>query len=229
MTEILIGDRLRELRKRAGYSVRGLAKEAGLPDSTYASYENKYKKSYLPIDLIHKIKPLLMKKGIEESEILELSGVSKISEDFTKRQRKIDKNIACIEELDVRASAGPGQYTEAQEVIAEWQMPSNLIAAQTTANANSLKIITVYGDSMAPDFLPGERVMVDISDRLPSPPGVFVVWDGFALIIKRLEMIPYSDPPKLRAKSSNKEYETFELELSEITINGRVVGKWKWT
>ncbi len=82
---------------------------------------------------------------------------------------------------------------------------------------------------MRPDFQPGERVMVDTQDRVPSPPGVFAVWDGFGLVVKRVEMIPYSDPPTARLISSNQEYKTYKLSLATVKINGRVVGKWHWT
>ena len=99
----------------------------------------------------------------------------------------------------------------------------------TSAPAGELKIIRVVGDSMEPDFQAGERVMVDTGDRLPSPPGVFAVWDGFSEIVKRLEMVPYSDPPRVRLMSVNPAYETREFRLDETIINGRVVGKWKWT
>jgi phage repressor protein C with HTH and peptisase S24 domain len=108
-------------------------------------------------------------------------------------------------------------------------MSTVMLRGQTTAAPEQIKIITVYGDSMVPDFLPGERVLVDLSDQTPSPPGVFVVWDGFGLVIKRLEMVPYSNPPTVKLKSANEAYDTYERALSEVVINGRVIGKWKWT
>lgn len=71
--------------------------------------------------------------------------------------------------------------------------------------------------------------MVDTQDRSPSPPGIFVVWDGFGLVVKRMEMVPYSDPPKVRLISRNREYSTLELPAEDVHINGRVFGKWLWT
>lgn len=142
------------------------------------------------------------------------------------------QSSAAIEELDVRAGMGNGQHhevTESEKVVAEWRVPRPLLKAQTSAATESLKIITVYGDSMAPDFLPGERVMVDTSDRVPTPPGVFVIWDGFGLVVKRLEMVAYSDPAMVRLISRNKEYETQEHPAETVHINGRVIGKWLWT
>ena len=82
---------------------------------------------------------------------------------------------------------------------------------------------------MIPEFNPGDRVMVNTADRMPSPPGVFVIWDGFGLIIKRCEMVPHSKPPRAVLSSANSNYATYEAEISDLDIQGRVVGKWQWT
>ena len=64
---------LRNLRLKAGYSIRGLARAAGMADSSYSSYESdRYKKDYIPPDLIAKIKPPLLKRGVSEQELLPL-------------------------------------------------------------------------------------------------------------------------------------------------------------
>ena len=72
-------------------------------------------------------------------------------------------------------------------------------------------------------------MLVDTSDRRPSPPGPFIVWDGFGVVLKRVEMVPYSDPPMVRLLSRNEAYDTYERPLDEVVINGRVIGKWHWT
>ncbi len=75
---------LKRLRECAGYSVRGLAtalKEAGSnygrSPSSYAYYENEYRKPYLPIDLVDALAPLLCGKGtppIRNRDVLALAG-----------------------------------------------------------------------------------------------------------------------------------------------------------
>lgn len=141
-----------------------------------------------------------------------------------------------IDELDVSATGGSGAlhgseglHYNHENVVAKWELPSNIIRGQTNAPAQNLKIITVIGDSMVPLFLPGERVMVDISDRLPSPAGIFALWDGFGQIIKRLEMVPYSVPAIVRLVSANADYIARELPFDQVIINGRIIGKWQWT
>ena len=118
---------------------------------------------------------------------------------------------------------------DAEAVVSEWQIPLELLRSQTDAAIGALRIIRVLGDSMLPDYRPGQRVLVNTDDRLPSPPGVFVVWDGFGLVIKRLEIIPYSDPPTVRLISANSSYGTYERPLADVMVNGRVMGSWQWT
>ena len=114
------------------------------------------------------------------------------------------------------------------KAIATWSIPAELVRSHTSAPEAALKIIRIVGDSMEPDFRAGERVMVDTADRVPSPSGIFVVWDGVSEIVKRLEMVPYSDPPRVRLMSANPAYAPCELRLAEMVINGRVIGKWTW-
>jgi len=117
---------------------------------------------------------------------------------------------------------------ESQDILSEWAMPKQLLVNQVGATG-TMRIIQVMGDSMVPEFNPGDRVMVNTADRMPSPPGVFVLWDGFGLIIKRCEMVPHSNPPRAILSSANNNYETYEMDVKELDIQGRVVGKWLWT
>lgn len=144
--------------------------------------------------------------------------------------KSMDRGYVFVTELDVRAEGGHGlQVPEREKERGRWALPKDILEGRTTAPASGLRIITVYGTSMAPDYQPGDRVMVDTEDRLPSPAGTFALWDGFGLVIKYVEMIPYSDPPMVRLISVNKAFHTYEIPAADVTINGRVIGKWTWT
>jgi SOS-response transcriptional repressor LexA len=133
-----------------------------------------------------------------------------------------------IDELDVRAGAGPGLVAENQHIVAEWQVPAGIVRGYSTAPARELRIITVMGDSMEPALLPGQRVLVDTGDRMPSPPGIFVVWDGLGLVVKRIQVLPHSEPPRVKITSDNPKYDPYERVLEEAYIQGRVIGQWRW-
>lgn len=135
-----------------------------------------------------------------------------------------------VVELDVRAAAGAGlENGESPPEVAKWAVPRALVEGVTTALASRLRVITIYGDSMEPTLSPGTRVMVDTEDRVPSPPGIFVVFDGLGLVCKRVEFLPRSDPPSVRLMSDNPRYSAYECPLEEAHIQARVIGRWHWT
>jgi phage repressor protein C with HTH and peptisase S24 domain len=129
-----------------------------------------------------------------------------------------------IPEIDVRASAGPGALLEGFEETKDvWYFPDGLIRHEFRTRAGDLRIITIDGDSMEPVLSSGDRIMVDTSQRIPVPPGIFVIWDGMGIVAKRIEHILSSDPPKLRIVSVNPDYETYERDAEEVNVIGRVV------
>lgn len=138
-----------------------------------------------------------------------------------------------IREYDVGASAGYGAEPPVLNgdnetpILAEWSMPEDLVQAHTTPDRR-LAIIRVEGDSMEPEYHPGERVLVDLSRRKPSPPGIFIIWDGMGLVLKRVELVPSLIPRRIRLSSINPGYTPYEVELDEHTIVARVIGKWQW-
>jgi phage repressor protein C with HTH and peptisase S24 domain len=68
--------------------------------------------------------------------------------------------------------------------------------------------------------------MVDVHDCLPSPPGVFLLWDGLGLVIKRVEYLSSTEPARVRITSDNPRYAPYDRALEEAHILGRVVGRW---
>ena len=221
---------LKRLRERANLSVREVAAAIAKPASTYASYEDKYKKSYLPVDLVKELIPVFTRRGITEEELYALAGL-----EHARRVRARarhgggdDGRMATLMELDLRAGAGQVSMIDSERIAAEWHIPADLFRAQTSAPLSALRIITIYGDSMEPELAAGTRVVVDTTDRTPSPPGVFVVYDGLGLVVKRLEHIARSDPARVRLTSDNPKYQPYELTIDEAQIQGRVIGRWRW-
>ena len=224
---------LKLLRQRAGLSIREVAQQLGMEHgSSYQHYEDRFKKPLLPLELVMKLVPIFEAGGVEPSELYALAGVNATGERplvaTPPTRAPADARTIRIEELDVRASAGAGLTGENEKVVAEWQVPSGVVRGYSTAPASEMRIITVMGDSMEPALLPGQRVLVDTGDRKPSPPGIFVVWDGLGLVIKRVQMVPHSEPPRVKITSDNVKYESYERTLEEAYIQGRVIGQWRW-
>jgi phage repressor protein C with HTH and peptisase S24 domain len=225
--------KLKQLRQRAGLSIRQVAQALGMEyGSSYQHYEDRYKKPLLPLELVLKLVPIFAPAGVEAAELYALAGVDATGERPASAAAGMAKNeggrILRIPELDVRAAAGDGLVGGGEKVVDEWALPSGMVRHYSTAPASDLRIITVMGDSMEPTLQPGQRVLVDTGDRNPSPPGVFVVWDGLGLVVKRCQVVPHSEPPRVRITSDNPKYDAYERTLSEAYIQGRVIGQWRW-
>jgi phage repressor protein C with HTH and peptisase S24 domain len=140
------------------------------------------------------------------------------------RTRRVPDGFVGIAEIDVRASAGPGAFNEGlEETKVTWLFPETMVRHEFRARPSELRMITVDGDSMDPLLSSGDRILIDTSQRVPVPPGIFVIWDGMGLVAKRVEHIPNSDPPKVVIKSVNPEYQAYERIAEEVNVVGRVV------
>lgn len=147
-----------------------------------------------------------------------------------------DSGTVSVNELDVHVAAGQavsddaGGLMETQEsavVTGVHTYPAGSFREAYGINPSRVRIIPVRGTSMEPELWSGQRVMVDIEDKSPSPPGIFVVWDGLGLVIKYVEVIANSDPLKVRISSAHQAFQAYERNLGEAYINGRVIGVWK--
>lgn len=104
-----------------------------------------------------------------------------------------------------------------------WLFPDAMVRHELRAQPEQLRMIMIDGNSMEPLLSSGDRILVDTSQRIPVPPGIFVIWDGMGLVAKRTEHVPHSDPPRIVVKSSNPEYATYERDAEEVHIVGRAV------
>lgn len=217
--------KLKQLRQRAGLSIREVAHALGMENgSSYQHYEDRFRKPLLPLDLAQRLVPIFAAKGIEAAELYALAGVDGGARSLPT---KAAPGTLRIDELDVRASAGAGLAGESEKIVAEWQLPSEVVRYYSSAPATDLRFITVLGDSMEPTLQPGQRVLVDTGDRTPTPPGIFVVWDGLGLVVKRVQALAHSEPMRVKITSDNPKYEGYERALTEAYIQGRVIGQWR--
>lgn len=132
-----------------------------------------------------------------------------------------------VDEVNVIAGAGGGAAVELERVKARWAFPTDWLIREFRVDPSQVRLITVGGDSMVPTIMPGDKVLIHLGSRSPSPPGIFACWDGMGLVIKRLEYIEGSNPPRVRLGSDNNRYSTYELTLEEINIVGRVIARWE--
>lgn len=110
-----------------------------------------------------------------------------------------------------------------------WQVPVDAVMGRKTFEGlhSKLRILPVQGDSMAPDFQSGDRVLVNLTDNNPSPAGIFLLWDGAGFVIRRCEIVPNSKPLRLIQRARNPDYGAHEGLLKDATVCGRVIAHWR--
>lgn len=131
-------------------------------------------------------------------------------------------DVAEVPEYDVRVSAGGGFLIEAERVKGPWPFPRTYLRELGVTPASAF-VCEVQGDSMEPTLRPGDRVLGDRGDRNPGKPGVFVLWTGDGVAVKRLARIPATDPPELDILSDNPQFPSYRVRMDAIDVVGRVV------
>ncbi len=136
-----------------------------------------------------------------------------------------------VPERNVIAGLGQGGVAEGvlvdgqvlDGVRAVWRLPPDFIRTELRAREGEVDFIAVDGDSMIPTLLPGDRVMINRSQTAPSPDGLYAIYDGIGISVKRLEIVKGSNPLKLRIKSDNPNHSSDEILAADLHVVGRVV------
>jgi len=109
-----------------------------------------------------------------------------------------------------------------------WVIPAEILSARTQAPPNQIKIFNIKESFMEPEFRHGENVLIDLSDNTPSPPGTFIISDGFGVMLRNCEYVPNSDPAEIRISANSANFQTQVLHTGDFEILGRVIAKLQW-
>jgi transcriptional regulator with XRE-family HTH domain len=142
--------------------------------------------------------------------------------------RGLTGDTVAFDELDTPLASGAGLDRASQHPLGGWSVPRDVIKTGSRNAGANLKMLTILGDEMEPTFRMNDRILVDTSDTRPSPAGVFVVWDGMSLVVRRIEMIAGSEPVRLRVSTDSPKYQPVERLHAETLIQGRVIARWSW-
>ena len=123
---------------------------------------------------------------------------------------------------DVAASAGGGGNIDDEESV-ELMLEDNFVAALGgERELKNIEALNVSGDSMEPTFSYGDMIFINRSKLDIGRGGVFTIQSEAGLFIKRLQK---RIDGKIDVISDNKEYEKQTLEPHELSVIGRVVGR----
>lgn len=117
-----------------------------------------------------------------------------------------------------------GNQFPADAVRGVWQLPDHVFI-QMRARSQNVRCFPVQGDSMLETLDEGDFVFVDVAHRVPSPPGLYALDDGFGgVIVKRLEVVDQDDGEAIvRVVSDNDRYAERRERASDLRIVGRYV------
>lgn len=134
-----------------------------------------------------------------------------------------DDIFVAVRSVRVTAAMGGGAVLEQPaEDGKPYHFLKSWIRDHLKARPADLRMVHVEGDSMLPTLNDGDIVLVDLSRTTPSPPGLFVLFDGLGLVAKRLEHVASSDRPMVRILSDNALYPPYERSSEEVNIVGRI-------
>ena len=209
-------ERLRARIRQLGMNVAEVAREAGVNRSFV--YDILRGKSQLPN--LEKLTRIAQVVKVDLEWLLSgkgsVDGGDPITEDY-------HNDFVAIQYASARPSMGGGAIIEDEGRIGrDFHFRRAWIRDRLKAAPSMMRVMGVQGDSMTPTLKDGDVVLVDMNQRSPVPPGVFVLHDGMGLVAKRLEYVPMSEPPRLRIISDNQQYSPYECTAEEVNIIGRV-------
>jgi len=132
-------------------------------------------------------------------------------------------DYAVIQRLVVDIAGGSGMLVSHYHKEERYYFRRNWIEDHLGVMPDDLRMLYVRGDSMEPTLYHNDIILADTTKKAPSPPGVFVLFDGFGLMAKRLEYASSDTQQRVRIISDNPQYSTYERSTEETFIIGRVV------
>ncbi len=130
----------------------------------------------------------------------------------------VDKEFVYVPQVTGRISAGEGRVP-LEDVEVKVAFRREWISRE--GNPEHMALIRVSGDSMEPTLLNGDLVLVDRGRNYVEPQGgIYAIALEDIIMIKRVIVI---ESGRLRIKSDNSQYDTFDIDGNKIKVNGKVI------
>lgn len=140
--------------------------------------------------------------------------------------------MVVISQYDTGGAMGRGLVLADQPgIIKSWQVTPEWVRKNVPhcTSPENLCIVTGFGDSMLGMYNPGDPLLADKGVTECSFDGVYFFRVGNEGFIKRLQRIPQvGGGVIIKAKSSNKEYDTFDIvEGMDFEVFAKILTVWK--
>jgi transcriptional regulator with XRE-family HTH domain len=105
-----------------------------------------------------------------------------------------------------------------------WVFPLTFVREQLQASPKHLLVSEAEGDAMAPTIMPGEKIVVDVGHKTPSPDGLYALRDSFGnVVVRRLQLLRATRPSRVKIISDNPKHAAEEVPLGELEIVGKAL------
>ncbi|MCM2293781.1 LexA family transcriptional regulator [Allorhizobium sp. BGMRC 0089] len=239
--------------KRANMTMDELAQAMGYARaSSIQRYltDGEYRKAFISPDLAHKLEQAMLGKGqppIMKAEIWDMTGMTEgqlpqmrtpmtppaAETSAAHSHRYRPRTVGALPEIDlthtseteIAALIAADDALSFDQVVAEWHFPESYLKDELKLSARHTIVMAVTGQAMLPSYQPGDRVLVDLSQKTLVADAVYVISDGTSTPdIRRLQRVPFSNPPQVIILSDNASLQAFTVEMAKLKIIGRVCG-----
>lgn len=133
------------------------------------------------------------------------------------------EDLIMIPMVEAILSAGTGSLETSGQMAREYAFRRDFI--QRKGNPANMVLMRVRGDSMQPEVMDNDVVLLDQSKTRPHPGPIFAVGIEDAIYLKRVDMLP----GQIVLKSVNPDYAPIHVDMGEQTRDQfRVIGQVLW-
>lgn len=139
-------------------------------------------------------------------------------------ERRCDVDLVMVPMAEARLSAGTGSLETGGEIERTYAFRSDFLRRK--GNPDKMVLMRVGGDSMQPEIMDNDVVLLDQGKRDLRPGPIFAVGFEDAIYLKRIDKLP----GKIILKSANPAYPPVELDIGEQEGDSfRVIGQVIWS
>lgn len=207
-------ERLKEEMGRKGYNARKLAIAAKVGPSFV--YDVLSGKSSNPTT--QKLAAIADVLGINVSYLME--GLLPLEQPVNL----LPDDVIHIPSLQPSSPEGLPQVPSCASTTVPLLFQKDWVTQQLHASPSTLRTFTLDSDVMFPTLHKGDVILVDITQNLPHPPGIFAVKETLGIYIRRLEpLYDNKNITYIRVTADNPLYKTYEALPDTLNILGRVL------
>lgn len=211
------GERLKKVR--GGLTQAEFAALFGIPQVTLGNYERGRNEPRFDF-----IKQVCSRFEINVEWLLFGTGDKKESMGHPPAQPSCDVDLIMIPMVEARLSAGQGSLQTDVNSERSYAFRSDFLHRK--GNPENMVLMRVSGDSMQPEILNNDVVLLDQSKTDILPGRIYAVGFEEAIYLKRVDMLP----GKVILKSANPAYPPVELDIRDQQRDAfRVIGQVLWS